>query len=45
MFNKALELVRTEAEMAQTFSLLEAAKAQNKVTERLGITLPTAGVF
>ncbi|XP_065055601.1 mitochondrial import receptor subunit TOM70-like [Rhopilema esculentum] len=43
LFNKAIDLVRTEAEMAQTFSLLEAAKAQSKATKNLGITLPLQG--
>ena len=41
LFNKAIELVRTEAELAQTFSLREAAKAQKYVTETLGLTPPT----
>ena len=45
LFEKAIDLVRTEAEMAQTFSLLEAAKAQAKVTKRLGISLPSGGAF
>ena len=40
LFEKALELVRTEGEMASTFSLLEAAKAQTKVVKDLGIKLP-----
>lgn len=41
LFNKAIALVRTEAELAQTFSLREAAKAQKYVTETLGLTPPT----
>ena len=41
LFEKAIDLVRTEAEMANTFSLLEAAKAQSKITKQYGITLPT----
>ncbi|KAL9964039.1 hypothetical protein ACROYT_G027613 [Oculina patagonica] len=41
LFNKAITLVRTEAELAQTFSLREAAKAQKFVTETLGLTPPT----
>jgi len=40
LFERAIELVRTEAEMANTFSLLEAAKAQSKVTKQYGIQLP-----
>lgn len=40
LFNKAIDLVRTEAELAQTFSLREAAKAQKYVTETLGLTPP-----
>eukprot|EP00794_Sanderia_malayensis_P011323 gene11323-12509_t len=45
LFEKAIDLVRTEAEMAQAFSLLEAAKAQGKVIKRLGITPPMAASF
>lgn len=41
LFNKAIDLVRTETELAQTFSLREAAKAQKYVTETLGLTPPT----
>jgi len=41
LFTKAIDLVRTEAEMANTFSLLEAAKAQTKITKQYGIILPT----
>lgn len=40
LFERSIDLVRTEAEMANTFSLLEAAKAQDKVTKQYGITLP-----
>lgn len=40
LFERSIELVRTEAEMANTFSLLEAAKAQAKVTKQYGIKLP-----
>ncbi len=43
LFQKAIDLVRTETEMAQTFSLLEAAKAQGNVIKRLGITPPDVG--
>jgi len=41
LFNKAIALVRTETELAQTFSLREAAKAQKYVTETLGLSPPT----
>lgn len=37
LFDEALLLVRTEGEMAQTYSLKEAAKAQKYVTEKMGI--------
>lgn len=37
LFDEALLLVRTEAEMAQTFALREAAVAQNYVTNKMGI--------
>jgi len=45
LFERSIELVRTEAEMANTFSLLEAAKAQDKVTKQYGITLPESPAF
>ena len=41
LFEKAIDLVRTQTEMANTFSLLEASKAQSKITKQYGITLPT----
>ena len=41
LFHKSIDLVRTETEMAQTFSLCEAAKAQKYVTENMGFTPPT----
>ena len=41
LFNKAIALVRTEAELASTFSLREAAKAQKYVTETLGLAPPS----
>ncbi|KAL4229406.1 Mitochondrial import receptor subunit TOM70 [Mactra antiquata] len=41
LFNKAIELCRTEAEMSHLFSLLHAAKAQLKAAETLGIPLPS----
>ncbi|XP_001637299.2 mitochondrial import receptor subunit TOM70 isoform X1 [Nematostella vectensis] len=37
LFDKAIDLVRTEGEMAQTFSLREAAIAQHHVTKKMGI--------
>ncbi|KXJ11106.1 mitochondrial import receptor subunit TOM70 [Exaiptasia diaphana] len=37
LFDQALLLVRTEAEMAQTYALREAAIAQNYVTNKMGI--------
>lgn len=40
LFERAIDLVRTESEMANTFSLLEAAKAQSFVTKQYGIKLP-----
>lgn len=40
LFQKGIDLVRTETEMAQTFSLCEAAKAQKYVTENMGLTPP-----
>lgn len=40
LFERAITLVRSESEMANTFSLLEAAKAQAKVTKEYGVTLP-----
>jgi hypothetical protein len=39
-FDKALELVRTESEMAQTFSIRQAALAQKYVTKEIGLTPP-----
>jgi len=46
LFERSLQLVRSEAEMANTYSLLEAAKAQAKITERLGIQLtPNAALM
>ena len=44
LFERAVDLVRTEAEMANIFSLLEAAKAQTKVIKLYGITLPQMGM-
>lgn len=40
LFEKAIELCRTEAEMSHLFSLLHAAKAQLKAAQTLGIPLP-----
>lgn len=41
LFNKAIDLSRSEAEMAHLYSLLDAATAQAKVAQRLGIQLPS----
>ncbi|XP_045210423.2 mitochondrial import receptor subunit TOM70-like [Mercenaria mercenaria] len=40
LFEKAIELCRTETEMSHLFSLLHAAKAQLKAAQTLGIPLP-----
>jgi len=39
MLNRAIELSKTEAEMAHLFSLLDAAVAQSRVAKFLGITM------
>ncbi|XP_028401862.1 mitochondrial import receptor subunit TOM70-like [Dendronephthya gigantea] len=39
-FDKALELVRSESEMAHTFSIRQAALAQEYVTKVIGLTPP-----
>ena len=39
-FDKALELVRSESEMAHTFSIRQAALAQEYVTKEIGLTPP-----
>ena len=41
LFNRAIELSKTEAEMAHLFSLLDAAVAQYRVAKYLGIHLPS----
>jgi import receptor subunit TOM70 len=41
LFNRAIELAKTEAEMAHLYSLLDAAVSQSKVAQYLGIQLPT----
>ncbi|KAK3107387.1 hypothetical protein FSP39_013441, partial [Pinctada imbricata] len=41
-FQKAIQLAKTENEMAHLFSLLEAAQAQLNVAKNLGIPLPNA---
>jgi len=41
LFNRAIELAKTEAEMAHLFSLLDAAVAQSRVAQYLGIQLPS----
>jgi len=45
LFECSLKLVRTEAEMANTYSLLEAAKAQGKITKQLGVQLTPNASF
>jgi import receptor subunit TOM70 len=40
LFNRAIDLSKTEAEMAHLFSLLDAAVSQTRVIERLGIQMP-----
>lgn len=44
LFEKAVDLVRTEQEMVSIFSMLEATKAQNKVTQLYGIQVPRMGM-
>ena len=41
-FQSAIDLARTESEMAHLYSLLDAAKAQLNVAKNLGIPLPSA---
>jgi len=41
LFNRAIDLSKTEAEMAHLFSLLDAAVAQSRVAKYLGIQLPS----
>lgn len=41
LFNKAINLSRTEDEMAHLYSLLDAAMAQARVAQFLGIQMPT----
>ncbi|XP_071095664.1 mitochondrial import receptor subunit TOM70-like [Haliotis cracherodii] len=42
-FNKAIELSKSEAEMAHLFSLLHASQIQTRVAQKLGIDVPTFG--
>uniref|UniRef100_T1IZN4 Mitochondrial import receptor subunit TOM70 n=1 Tax=Strigamia maritima TaxID=126957 RepID=T1IZN4_STRMM len=42
LFNKAIALAKTEAEMAHLYSLNDAALAQAQVAKRLGIQIPHA---
>ncbi|KAL3266741.1 hypothetical protein HHI36_010902 [Cryptolaemus montrouzieri] len=44
LFNKAIELARSEMEMTHLFSLRDAATSQLKVTTSLGITTPLGGM-
>lgn len=39
-FDRALDLVRSENEMAHTFSIRQAALAQEYVTKEIGLTPP-----
>ena len=41
LFEKAIPLANTELEMAHVCGLRSAAKAQNVISERLGIQLPS----
>jgi len=41
LFERAIELCRTESEMSHLFSLLHAAKAQLRAAQTLGIALPS----
>ncbi|KAI0231228.1 Mitochondrial import receptor subunit TOM70 [Lamellibrachia satsuma] len=41
LFNKAINLAKTEVEMAHLFSLLDAAIAQSRVANKFGINVPT----
>lgn len=41
LFDKAIPLAKTQIEMAHLFSLKDAALAQLKVAENLGVTLPS----
>ena len=41
LFNKAINLAKTEVEMAHLFSLLDAAIAQSRVATKFGINIPT----
>jgi import receptor subunit TOM70 len=40
LFQKAMSLVRSESELAQAYSLCDAAVIQQKVTRELGIMPP-----
>ncbi|XP_067675520.1 mitochondrial import receptor subunit TOM70-like [Haliotis asinina] len=42
-FNKAIELSKSEAEMAHLFSLLHASQIQTRVAQKLGIEVPSFG--
>jgi hypothetical protein len=42
LFEKAIDLCRTENEMSHLFSLLHAAKAQLQAAQTLGIPLPAS---
>ena len=40
LFDKAIPLAKTEMEMAHLFSLRDAAVAQQKIVEKMGINIP-----
>lgn len=43
MFEKAINLSRSESEMAHLYSLLDAAQVQMSVAQKLGISIPLGG--
>lgn len=43
MFEKAIQLSKSESEMAHLYSLLDAAQVQMKVAQKLGISIPLGG--
>lgn len=43
LFDKAIPLAKTEMEMAHLFSLRDAAVAQLKIVEKMGINIPNLG--
>lgn len=45
LFDKAIPLAKTEMEMAHLFSLRDAAVAQLKIVEKMGINIPNLGTL